>query len=121
MVNKHIALVHVAVVPMGPGLVDYVPYFCMGFRLTLSRGCSSSPQRVENGEKVSSTKLFRMKSCGRKVLSDFCLLNPMGTYLRTFIRLHYVVREQFGLTLREIFNYGYPLLLTKISHYDVRV
>ena len=34
------------------------------------------------------------------MLSDFCLLNPMGTYLRTFIRLHYVVREQFRLTLK---------------------
>ena len=35
VVNKHIALVHVAIVPMSPGLVDYKPYFCMDFGLTL--------------------------------------------------------------------------------------
>jgi hypothetical protein len=31
------------------------------------------------------------------------------------------VLERVYSELREIFNYGYPLLLTKISHYDVRV
>ena len=36
VVNKHIALVYVAIVPVGRGLVDYKPYFCMDFGLTLS-------------------------------------------------------------------------------------
>jgi hypothetical protein len=38
VVNKHIALVYVAIVPVGRGLVDYKPYFCMDFGLTLSFG-----------------------------------------------------------------------------------
>ena len=36
VVNKHIALVYVAIVPVGRGLVDYKPYFCMDFGLTLN-------------------------------------------------------------------------------------